>query len=137
MIGSIAASRLANRFSRVAIIFVSTAALAVSITLPVIALRLPHAIFPIMAAHSFTWGLAMVVSNIQVAALVAERVPHAILGRVASLRRTLSIGVVPFGAIIGGIIGVACGVPAVLWVVIALVLAATAITFPPCLTTDQ
>gem|GEM_PF-802571 len=126
--GSVLAEPLFRRYTRIKTVFLTTAALSIISLLPLVAVYWHGWAIPALAAHAFLWGLFIVIGNIQAAAIVAERVPSEVLGRVSALRRTLTYGIVPIGSILGGLLGDKFGVTAVLIATLLLTAAATVIT---------
>lgn len=137
LLGSVVAEPLARRLSRARIVVASRVALVAVAVAPLLALHVHRAgigasggggvpVVPLalMGLHAFTWGLFVVIGDIQVYTLVAERVPAEVLGRVVALRRTLTFGAVPVGSILGGLLGEAAGVEGVL--VLSVVVTAAA-----------
>ena len=69
---------------------------------------------------SFGWGVVMVAYNVLLAGVAAQLTPTALMGRVSSARRTLTMGIVPIGGIAGGLLADQAGVAATIstWVVL-------------------
>ncbi|MGO0576449.1 MFS transporter [Ornithinimicrobium panacihumi] len=63
----------------------------------------PGAVF--VAGTSFAFGLVVVVSSISGAGLRAEVTPLDMMGRVTSAHRFVSLGAMPVGALLGGLVG--------------------------------
>lgn len=62
----------------------------------------PGAVF--VAATSFAFGLVVVVSSISAAGLRAEVTPPDMMGRVSSAHRFVSLGAMPVGALLAGLL---------------------------------
>jgi predicted MFS family arabinose efflux permease len=67
--------------------------------------------------------------NVVFGAFRATYVPRHLLGRVVASTRFLNYGTMPIGALLGGIVGTALGVPAALWISAAGTTAAVLILF--------
>ncbi|MEU4384988.1 MFS transporter [Promicromonospora sp. NPDC023805] len=113
LVGSLIAARSTRRLSRAAVVSVATTALALVATIPLVALWAEPAAFVLMGVHAVLWGLFIVLGNVQIAALVAARVPHEKLGRVAAFRRSVTFSVVPVGGVLGGLVAGWLGIPSV------------------------
>lgn len=88
---------------------VRTLRLAASLLAPIAALTLMALIDPAravwwLAASSLLWGLVMVIYNVVNAGWSAGLTPADVMGRVSATRRTLSMGVIPAGSVIGGLL---------------------------------
>lgn len=76
----------------------------------------------LLLAQAVLWGVVLVVFNIASMSWVALLVPARYLGRVTSVRRMLTFGVVPLGSLFGGYLGSAFGLWAALlaWCLLCL-----------------
>ncbi|NNU26212.1 MFS transporter [Isoptericola sediminis] len=114
LVGSLAAERVVNRFSRSQVVWATSACLTVVAALPLAALAVAAWAIPLLTAHAVTWGLCIVVVNVQTSAIVAARTEPGVLGRVSALRRAITYGVVPVGSIAGGLSADHLGIATVL-----------------------
>lgn len=67
----------------------------------------------VMAVSGFATGFV----NPILGAVVFERIPAPLMGRVSSLNTALCWSLIPFGALVGGLLVTACGVDRALWIV--------------------
>ena len=137
LLGGTLAEALARRLPRARVVVGSTTGLALVSALPLVAAQIhavrgdggPSAALPLalIGVHAFGWGLFSVIGIVQVAALVAERVPADVLGRVVALRRTMTYGVVPVAAVAAGLLADLAGLTAVLVTTVLVTVAAAAL----------
>ena len=106
--GSFAAAPVERRFGRVPILFASIVAVAISFAVPAFTTN-PFIIGAAFAAS----GLFVVVWNIITVSLRQRIVPDQLLGRVNAGYRLFAWGTQPLGALLGGVVGEAFGLPAV------------------------
>lgn len=117
--GSLAAVPLSRRFSVATVLRGCVLGLAPVAALTLAALADPSAALWWLVAGSFLWGLVIVVYNVVNAGLAAELTPTPLLGRVSATRRTLTMGIVPTGSVLGGLLAerTDVGWAVVVWVV--------------------
>lgn len=123
-LGGLAGSLLAVPVSRRWSVEISLRAFTV-LLVPVAALPLAALADPVRAAGwlgagALLWGLVMVAYNVLLAGLAAELTPAELMGRVSATRRTLTMGAVPLGGVVGGLLADQWGVavPVTVWVVL-------------------
>jgi len=117
--GSLAAVPLSRRLSEATVLRGCVLGLAPVAALTLGALADPSAALWWLLAGSFLWGLVIVVYNVVNAGLAAELTPTPLLGRVSATRRTLTMGIVPTGSVLGGLLAerTDVGWAVVVWVV--------------------
>ena len=117
--GSMVASRLEARFGEVRTIL---AALTASVLLMLVPVLWPA---PWALALAFTLvGITNTVGNVLSQSLRQRLVPGAMLGRIGGASRTLSYGLMPLGALLGGLLAQAAGLATTFYAAVALSLAA-------------
>jgi MFS family permease len=79
-----------------------------------------------VAATLFVAGVTTTVGNVLSQAMRQRLVPAALLGRVGGAGRTLSYGLMPLGAVLGGVVADAWGLAAVFWAAATVSLVAAA-----------
>ncbi len=67
-------------------------------------------VVPLLVAAQFCFGLGLTVYNVNVASIRQAIVPGPLLGRAGATLRLIAAGLVPLGAIVGGILGGVLGV---------------------------
>jgi predicted MFS family arabinose efflux permease len=109
VLGSIVAERLIHRVGEVRMLCVTFLSDALLLLVP---LLLPY---PVPVAVSFLLiGATGNVGNVITQSIRQRMTPKHMLGRITGASRTVSFGLMPLGAIIGGAIGQAFGLPAAL-----------------------
>ncbi|MDO8148452.1 MFS transporter [Isoptericola sp. b515] len=127
LVGSLVAERVVSGVSRSQVVWAASACLTVVSALPLTALAVAGWALPLLTAHAVTWGICIVVVNVQTSAIVAARTEPGVLGRVSALRRAITYGVVPVGSIAGGLSADHLGITTVLGA--AVVVAALSTVF--------
>jgi MFS family permease len=129
LVGSLVAVPLGSRVGSANLMRASMLALVPTAALVAVAVQVPARATAILLVHAALWGLFMVAYNVQLAGLVAEWTPTHLLGRVAATRRTLTMGVVPLGGILGGVVADCVGISStlLLWCLLNAVGAALAV----------
>lgn len=94
----------------------------VAASLPLFALLAPQAAVVLLILHAMTWGIILTITNVASQIYAATTVEQRLLGRISAFRRTLTMGLVPLGSIVGGVLGTVAGLwlPLLLWPVFAL-----------------
>lgn len=94
----------------------------VAAALPLFALLAPQAAVVLLILHAMTWGIILTITNVASQIYAATTVEQRLLGRISAFRRTLTMGLVPIGSIVGGVLGTVAGLwlPLLLWPVFAL-----------------
>lgn len=134
LLGAVVALPLAGRFSHRTAVRGLAAGLPLAAGLTLVALLDPARATFWLAAGALGWGVFVVAFNILLAGLAADLTPERLLGRVAATRRTLTMGIVPAGSLVGGFVGDAAGIGAAvgIWVLLsALAALLTARAFAP------
>lgn len=116
--GAVATERLQRYVGEARLITGSWLLNTLLLLVPVLAPR-PGAI----AAAFVALGLTNMVGNVVNQSMRQRLVPDRLLGRVGGVSRTLSYGSMPLGAALGGVVGEAFGLPAVLLGAVAVSLA--------------
>ena len=106
--GSFAAAPLERRFGRVPLLFASVVAIGVSMAVPGFTTSAWAVGLSFVVA-----GFLVVVWNVITVSLRQRIVPDRLLGRLNAAYRLLAWGSQPIGALLGGVIGAAIGLPAV------------------------
>lgn len=119
--GSVVAGQIAHRCGEVAAMIGSWALCGALLVVPVL---LPHV--AVTAAGILLLGAASTVGNVLSMSLRQRLVPAAMLGRVGGASRTLSFGLMPLGALLGGLAADRWGLAPVLLAAAGIALAATA-----------
>lgn len=109
VLGSIVAERLIHRVGEVRMLLVSFLVDALLLLVPLLA---PHPV-PVAAAL-LVMGATGNVGNVITQSMRQRMTPKHMLGRITGASRTVSYGLMPLGAIIGGAIGQAFGLAAAL-----------------------
>lgn len=91
-------------------------------TLPLVALLLPAAAPAVLLVHVLIWSVTVTITNVSAAVYASVTVDQQVLGRIASVRRTITMGSVPVASVVGGSLGSIFGLwlPLVLWPVLVL-----------------
>ena len=94
----------------------------VAAALPLFAFAVPQAAVVLLILHAMTWGIILTITNVASQIYAATTVEQRLLGRISAFRRTLTMGLVPLGSIVGGVLGTVAGLwlPLLLWPVFAL-----------------
>jgi len=113
VLGALAAGRIADRFggARATIIGIAlnAGALMIPLTTPGIGLLF-------FAAGLFVVGFAVVIYNVNQVSFRQRLCPDRLLGRMNATMRFVVWGVLPIGALVGGIFGTAFGLRPTLWI---------------------
>ena len=113
VLGALAAGRIADRFggARATIIGIAlnAGALMIPLTTPGIGLLF-------FAAGMFVVGFAVVIYNVNQVSFRQRLCPDRLLGRMNATMRFVVWGVLPIGALVGGIFGTAFGLRPTLWI---------------------
>jgi MFS family permease len=120
VLGSIVAERVIHRVGEVRLLLVTFLADSLLLLVPLLA---PHP-GPVAVAL-VVLGATGNVGNVITQSIRQRMTPRNMLGRVTGASRTVSFGLMPLGAIVGGAVGEALGLPASLLTGAALCLAAT------------
>jgi predicted MFS family arabinose efflux permease len=115
LVASLIAPRLRRRFGeiRMTLVFSALAPLAV-LSAPLAGLFRPMAI-PLAALAEILIGFVIVGRSIAAGGIRARVTPNEYLGRVSSANSVVTQGATPFGALLGGVVASAWGLPAALW----------------------
>lgn len=105
--GSLAAERVQARLGEVPTILVTLTGSVVLLVVPVV---WPNG-WAVAAAVSIV-GVTNTIGNVVSQSLRQRLVPGVLLGRVGGAGRTLSLGLMPLGALLGGLVGERAGLPA-------------------------
>lgn len=94
----------------------------VAASLPLFAFAAPQAAVVLLIVHTMAWGLILTITNVASQIYAATTVEQRLLGRISAFRRTLTMGLVPLGSIVGGVLGTVAGLwlPLLLWPVFTL-----------------
>ncbi len=94
----------------------------VAAALPLFALLAPQAAVVLLIIHTMVWGVILTITNVASQIYAATTVEQRLLGRISAFRRTLTMGLVPLGSILGGVLGTVAGLwlPLLLWPVFTL-----------------
>ncbi|MBM7796126.1 MFS transporter [Pseudoglutamicibacter cumminsii] len=94
----------------------------VAASLPLFALLAPQAAVVLLIIHTMAWGIILTITNVASQIYAATTVEQRLLGRISAFRRTLTMGLVPIGSIVGGVLGTVAGLwlPLLLWPVFTL-----------------
>lgn len=94
----------------------------VAAALPLFAFAVPQAAVVLLILHAMTWGIILTITNVASQIYAATTVEQRLLGRISAFRRTLTMGLVPLGSIVGGVLGTVAGLwlPLLLWPVFTL-----------------
>ncbi len=105
LLGSLIATRFIERVGKESTVFLGYGILTVAAALLIVPSVYPTT-WGLAAAytHAGLWGIAMVVANIAMAGWTAEVIPENLLGRTSSAGRSLSMGTIPVGGIMGGLL---------------------------------
>jgi MFS family permease len=120
--GSVIAERIIHRVGEIRLLVVCFLADSLLLLVPLLA---PHPA-PVAAAL-VVMGATGNVANVITQSIRQRLVPRHMLGRISGAGRTFAYGLMPLGAIVGGLVGQAWGLPASLLVGAGLCLAATGV----------
>jgi MFS family permease len=121
ILGSVVATAFAERLPRLAV-YIGAFVLVGLPRFAAFALGAPlWAIFIVLAVGGFSSGFL----NPILSAVILERIPENLVGRVSSLVTASAWALMPFGGIVGGALIVSVGLEATLWLAGALYLAIT------------
>ena len=120
--GSVVAERVIDRVGEVRLLVVCFLVDSLLLLVPLLA---PHP-GPVAAAL-VVMGASGNVGNVITQSIRQRLVPRHMLGRISGAGRTFAYGLMPLGAIVGGLVGETWGLPASLLVGAGLCLAATAV----------
>lgn len=121
VLGSLAAAGLAERLPRRPIYLIGY----LLVGLPRFAVLALGAPLPVVLAVLAVGGLAAGFINPIIGAVVVERIPPHLMGRVNSLVMALAWSLLPFGGLIAGVLVTGVGVAPALWIVGAVYVVAT------------
>lgn len=121
VLGSLAAAGLAERLPRRPIYLIGY----LLVGLPRFAVLALGAPLPVVLAVLAVGGLAAGFINPIIGAVVVERIPPHLMGRVNSLVMALAWSLLPFGGLIAGVLVTGVGVAPALWIVGAVYFVAT------------
>lgn len=132
LLGSLVASRLANRFGVGRAMVWAAILFGVSgLSVPMAVLAPDHAL-PLIVFAEFAQWMTLVVFNVLGLSLRQTLTPARLLGRVAASNQVLSQGMMPIGSFLGGVIGSLASVQAALLTgVFGMFLAAGWVLFSP------
>ncbi len=117
--GSVLADRLQNRFGEVPTMI---GALVASVLLMLVPVLWPNG-WAVAAAFGLI-GLTNTAGNVLTQSLRQRLVPGMLLGRVGGAGRTLAYGLMPLGAVLGGLVAERFGLAATFYAAVGLALAA-------------
>lgn len=122
LLAATAHEKMTQVFSEIAIFKTSVALTPFSPALFAAALLWPPATTALVLAGSLLWGFTMVLYNILNMGISIAVTPEHVLGRVMSFRRVIGMGLVPLGALTGGLVADTVNYMAVLllWACLAL-----------------
>lgn len=132
--GAVVAGRLGRRLRETTVVRVCWGAQAALLVVPVV---VPHV--AALLGVAVLLGFTNMVGNVVTSSMRQRMVPRHLLGRVGGAGRLLGYGSIPLGALLGGVVGEALGLPAVLLGAAALSLAAVvrvAVAVPQSLVTE-
>lgn len=119
--GSVVAGRISRRFGEVTTMLTAWALCGALLVVPVL---MPNV--PVVALGVLLLGAASTLGNVVSMSLRQRLVPPSMLGRVGGAGRTLSFGLMPLGALLGGVAAARWGLAPVLLGAAAIALLATA-----------
>nr|WP_297427479.1 MFS transporter [uncultured Actinotalea sp.] len=107
--GAVVSGRLGRRLREVPVVRVCWGAQAALLLVPVLAPRVP-----VLLGVAALLGFTNMVGNVVTSSMRQRMVPRHLLGRVGGVGRLLAYGSAPLGALLGGVVGEAFGLRAVL-----------------------
>lgn len=120
LIGSGLAGRMLRRFREMTVIVVAWGVNGFLNLVPVLSTRVAAVV-----AFFLLVGVFGVIGNVTSQSMRQRLVPEHLLGKVSGASRVVSYGTMPLGAVLGGQLAERFGIPAVLWGVVTVMLAAT------------
>ncbi len=112
LLGALLTERLTRRIGVGPTIIGAQVVLGSAVPLIALPLLLPAAALPILVAAEFILSFAATISAISRGSLTQTIVPNGVLGRVWASQSFIGLGIVPVGALLGGVLGEQLGVPA-------------------------
>ena len=116
LIGALLAPRVAGRLGRGRTVVLGSAVFSLGMIAFPAAYGSCWTVLGILAANEVVVGIAVMLFDVTIGALVLSEVPRNLLGRVNTSMSTITQGVKALGALTGGAIGTAYGVRPALWV---------------------
>jgi MFS family permease len=112
LLGAVLTERVIRRFGVGPTIIGTQVILGLTAPLIALPLWLPAVAVPLLAAAEFILSFVGTISGITRGSLIQGLVPKHVLGRVWASRSFIGLGIVPVGALLGGVLGERLGVPA-------------------------
>ena len=109
VVGSLLPQRLARRFGIGRVTILALALVGASDLLVPLAGGSPAVAVPLLTAAQFFFGIGLTVFNVNQASLRQAVVPGHLQGRASATIRVLGAGLVPLGALLGGVLGQTLG----------------------------
>lgn len=119
-LSSLAAPRIIGWLGQLTSLRSATFALAPVVALQPLAAFFGSAALVLVLAHVMIYAMLLILFNANSYAIMATVTPDHLLGRQQSFRTFTGMGMVPIGAIAGGVLGDALGYTAVLWIWVGL-----------------
>jgi predicted MFS family arabinose efflux permease len=113
VLGALAAGPIALRFGGARATFIGIGANAGALLIP---LTMPGAGLLFFGAGTFIVGFAVVVYNVNQVSFRQRLCPDRLLGRMNATMRFVVWGVLPLGALLGGVLGSVAGLRPTLWI---------------------
>jgi MFS family permease len=123
VLGSLVVERIVTALPELRVLVTACVGTAALLVVPILA---PSAWA--VALTLFLAGLCTTIGNVVSASMRQRMVPRGLLGRVSGASRTLGYGLMPVGAVLGGVVADAWGLQAVFWS--AAVLSVAAACYP-------
>jgi MFS family permease len=119
VLGSLVVERIVTALPELRVLVTASISTAAVLVVPILA---PDAVA--VAVTLFLAGFCTTIGNVVSASMRQRMVPQGMLGRVSGASRTLGYGLMPVGAVLGGVVADGWGLPAVFWSAAALSVAA-------------
>jgi len=129
IVGSLIAMPLVGRFGDMRTRTVTLYALPFAMALIPLTAVLPVAPVVTLAVSEFLISGIIVTTSIPAIGIRAKVTPLALMGRVSAASRTVSLGVLPLGALLGGAVGTVASSQVALWTAVSLAMLGALIMF--------
>ncbi|MDM7854629.1 MFS transporter [Cellulomonas alba] len=119
VLGSLVVERIVTALPELRVLVTACVSTAAVLVVPIL---VPNAWA--VAGTLFLAGFCTTIGNVVSASMRQRMVPQGLLGRVSGASRTLGYGLMPVGAVLGGVVADAWGLQAVFWSAVVLSVAA-------------
>ncbi len=112
LLGALLAHRVAQRLGVGRVIIGTQVVLGLTTTLIAFPQWFPAVALPLLILAEFVLSLMATISGVTRGSVIQAMIPNRLLGRVWASQSFIGLGIVPIGALLGGVLGEGIGVPA-------------------------